>query len=604
MKILPLPQDRKSIALFLLFSISIPLLYFGIFVIDFQFLTELVHIDASPNLPEDSISRYINLYARAILCICLTGSVTFILTLILSPKILFQRKYKKYFLFVVSAVFFSYIVIFQILKFRSFHCYADLAVPLQVLHNITTGNGPISSLEASFHGYDNWFSAHFSPIIYLVSLFFYCSPKVETIIILQTLGFALTCFPLYWYANSLFKNELASFFIAVAFLLYPSIHYAALYEFEYLKFAVPLLTYTFYFLHRKKYALFFLFLFLSLSAREDVSLVAFALGIYAVFVLKEAKTGIITSVVSFVYFVVVVFSIMPLLRGGHDAFQFGQYGYLGNGVGGILHSLFFNPILFVKSLCSPPKIISFILYTLPVCFFPFFSPALFLVALPNILSTFLTGSYAHSTIFLYHLSPAVPFIFLSGIMGINKITLFIQKKYLQDTMETVSVEPLSVKRKDVVFSCSFTLLIVAVMSHYYFGPSPLSRQFWDKNYTLVNFYTHNFHFNNYKVARHNVIAKEIITQVPKDAIISAEQSLLPHLYDRKKLYIFPDIKDDTEYVLIGKKHKVKSDVGGGGDFRDRPQFYYKQIEENTEEWKLLKEEEGVCLFMKLRLKKD
>lgn len=583
----------------LVFSFIVLSLYLAIRVTDFQFVKNIIPIETNNNLPDKNLPKYINLYIKSILYVFLTGIVSFILAFIISPEKNLQKIFKKYLVWVMVFFFFSYIVIFQILKFKSFHCYADLAVPLQVLHNIISGNGPISSLEESFHGYDNWFSAHFSPIIYPIAAIFSLFPRVETIIILQTLGITLTCIPLYWYANKLLKNELASLFAVMAFFFYPPIHYIALYEFEYLKFAIPFLAFTFYFLYRKKYYLYFWFFILSLCSREDVSLVTFALGIYIIFIRKEIKVGIVTSVVSIAYFLILIVYIMPSLRGGQAAFQLGHYGHLGTNLKEIILTVFCKPLLIIKYLFSPLKIINFILYTLPVFFFSFFSPSIFFIALPNILTSFLTRSNVHFTIFLYHLSPTIPFIFLSYVNGINNIALFICKKRLQNNTDAISSQAINPRRRDIVISLTFTVLVIGILSQYFFGPSPLSRQFWDKQYTLADFYTHNFHFSNYQINEHHSITNEIIKLIPMEAIVSAEQPLLPHLCDRKKLYVFPIVGDDTEYILIDKRHKVKSDVGGGGDFRTRPQFYYEQIEENTQEWKLLKEKDGVCLFMKL-----
>lgn len=592
-------QHKTSFIYFLVFTVIVLLLYFGIHSIDFQFVKKIASIETNNNLSGKNIPQYINLYTKSIFFICLTGIVSLIFTLIIFPEKLLQKTFKKYFLFILIFFFSSYIVIFQILKFKTFHCYADLAVPLQVLHNIITGNGPISSLEESFNGCDNWFSAHFSPIIYPISAIFFLFPKVETIVVLQTLSLASTCLPLYWYANKLLKNELAGFFIAIAFLVYPPIHYGALYEFEYLKFAIPFLTFSFYFLEKEKYSLYFLFLGLSLCTREDVSLVTFALGIYIFLVQKKTKIGIVTSVVSILYFTLLILYIMPSLRGGHNVFQLGRYTHLGKSFQEVLHTLLYDPFHVIKFLFSPLRIVNFILYTLPLFFFSFFSPFIFLVALPNILTSFLTDSITNSTIFLYHLSPTIPFIFLSAINGIHNISSsFFNKKLPLNNTETVPLLISKLGRKDVIISCSFTLLITGVLSQYFFGPSPLSRQFWDKKYMLADFYTHNFHYSNYQINKHHVIVNEIITLVPNNAVITAEQPLLPHLYNRKRLYIFPDIKDDTEYILIDKKHRVKTGVGEVSDFRIRSQFYYDQIENNSQIWKLIKEKDGVYLYKK------
>jgi len=145
-------QYKISFVHFLIFCIVTLFCYGAIYSIDFQFLKKLISITPTENLIEKNLPKYINLYLKSILFICLTGVVLFIPIFIISPEKSLKKVFKINLVFLAMVFFFSYILTFQILKFKSFHCYVDLAVPLQVINNVVTGNGPISSLEESFHG--------------------------------------------------------------------------------------------------------------------------------------------------------------------------------------------------------------------------------------------------------------------------------------------------------------------------------------------------------------------------------------------------------------------------------------------------------------------
>ena len=140
------------------------------------------------------------------------------------------------------------------------------------------------------------------------------------------------------------------------------------------------------------------------------------------------------------------------------------------------------------------------------------------------------------------------------------------------------------------------ILIGSVSTTIFFGATPISIAFWNKNYSVGNFYTTNFYQSAYKEEKKDKAAKKIAQLIPDNAMVLAEQHLLPLLY-KKRMYVFPDIHENIEYVFIDRFNKKKT---GGLDgtymkFRKNPEFYYNQYFKNSD-WMVVNEELGVTLF--------
>mgnify|MGYP006146737343 FL=1 len=145
-----------------------------------------------------------------------------------------------------------------------------------------------------------------------------------------------------------------------------------------------------------------------------------------------------------------------------------------------------------------------------------------------------------------------------------------------------------------------TILVASISATIFFGATPISIAYWNKNYSVGNFYTTNFHRSAYIEEDRDVAAKEIVKLVPDGALISAEQHFLPLLYKKKRMVAFPDMSIDTEYVLIDRLNPKKT---GGLDntylsFRENPEFYYQKYFKNND-WIIIKEDQGVTLFKKI-----
>ncbi|MFZ5862175.1 MAG: DUF2079 domain-containing protein [Nitrospirota bacterium] len=474
------------------------------------------------------------------------------------------------------------------LKVSSLHSYADMATHLEVFWRATQGLGFTTPMSESYHHGAHWFAAHLTPIIYLIYPLFQLAPSVTTLLVLQTIALAGAAIPIGLYARDRLGAR-SGMWIGVAFLLYPTLQYTNLYEFEYLRFSIPCLAWAFYAAHRRWWVGYSVSVALALLVREEVGLVIFMLGCYLLFFKRERWIGGLTAVAGLGYFVLAIGVIIPAFRDGGGLVYASNYASLGGSVSEILTNLFVHPIVVLKSFLSQTKVGNFVMFFLPVQFLAFLSPSILLIALPNFASTFLSDALPNYSFLLYYLSPSVPFIFFAAIEGAVKVKRVLAQRWGD-----------RLGQEHAALVVSLYLVVGVLSSNIFFGPSPVSRQFWDATYKVGEFYTTNFFRSAYQVTPHVEAAKAIVALVPRDAVVSAEQQFLPYLYDRKRMYVFPSLAPDVDHVLIDRTdHPRTGWADTYMDFRLRPEVYYAQIESDPGTWVLVAERDGVSLYRRL-----
>ena len=547
---------------------------------------------------EQNTTSFLLIYTTGILSTLFIVAVSFF---IFSKNAFLLSRAK--FIFICSIIFYlTYILVFQLLKLHTFKYYGDFAIWLELFSNIVDGRGIISTLHQTSFGFGdtrNYLALHFVPLIYILALPLYVIKNYPVyLIILQTLILVSSVIPIYLFSRDTFREKKIGYVFAASFLFFPTVQYITLYDFEFLRISIPLLLFSFYFLHKKKYTIYYIFFTLSILVREEVALTTFLFGFYILFVLKEKRIGISTSAISILYFLVVIKIIMPYFAGNsnsiHHHLAFGNFSYMGNSPSQIVIYIISHPLTIISNLFDKIKIANFLMYVLPLLFSPFFSPSVFLISTANLLLNFLSVSISHYSYILYYLSPSIPFLFLSAIKGVKNISDR-GLPFLKDK-NVLSRKFDNNKFSYAIVSCIF---VACVSSNIFFGPSPLSIQFWNNNYKLAPYKTHNFHYSQYIPTEHHKKAFSFLPLIPDNVSVSAEHFFLPYLYMKKTLMVFP-IFEGADYVLIDKTHPIKFGTIGVDpiEARKNPQQFYDLVEKDTNTWELVKEEDGIFLYKK------
>lgn len=518
-----------------------------------------------------------DLYLNGVLAATLLPALGLLLLARLpDPGARLDRAARKVFL-ATGLFYLASMISMSLLKAGALHYYADRATHLELLWRSANGLGLTSPMTAAFWTGPHWFAAHFTPILYLLIWpFFKLVPGQPVLTVLQTVYLFGAAVPVGLYARDRLGGQ-AGWWAASAVLLYPTLQYINLYGLAYLELSIPLLAWAFYALHRRSWAAYGVLIALSLTVREEVGFVVLMLGLYAGLVRGERLAGAATAAAGLIYSLVVIKLVIPSFRGDGGLVYLDHYKIWGESLPAVLAAPLTQPLKTLGHLLGPVRFGNMILLLLPFGFLPLLSPAV-LIGLPTVFAAFMSRQPANSSFMLYYLSPVLPFVFMAAVDGLYRV---------RARLTAPGLSRLGPALPAAAFACSLCACVL-------FGPSPISLQFWLKDYRVGIFYTTNFHRSEYRATERAGKARRVAALVPGDAVVAAEQYLLPLLYDRE-MRVFPDL-DGADHALIDKKNPKRTGWAGTYlDFRRRPAHYYARVEDSPA-WTLVEDDDGIRLY--------
>lgn len=496
-----------------------------------------------------------------------------------------------YWVMAVLGVSSIYMLGAQYLAYRSLHFYVDFSSWTHLLHNIAATGKTWSFNESLIHSAGiNYFSSHFVPLVYILALPFKIWPHSETLIIMNFLLMASSIIPLYKLALIKDGDRQFASFMAVLFLWYPTFQYIVLYEFDMLRLSIPIILWMLYFWERKKMNLYFIFALLAVLVREEVGLTIMMFGLYLLLFTKRRKVGFFTSLIGLAGFIVIVQIIMPAFRDtkdyGHIAVNW--FSAFGATPMEIIKNVIFHPGLTLSTVFQPAKLANVFMFFLPLLFIPLLAPAILVSILANFGVGMLSKSITSVSYMLYYLSPSIPFIFYAFIKA--------WPAFLKRLKDVTSRQHLDVDIKSAAVMCVFSGILV---SNIFFGPSPISLQFWFKGLRPAPFKTRDLHYSAYKITEHHRKAEEFCELIPDSAVVSAHHFLFSRLFRKRGTMVFPyfevaGIKAD--YVFFDKTNNgLKTECPAYKTQRD-----FDLAEKDKKTWSLVKSEDGYFLFKRKR----
>jgi uncharacterized membrane protein len=214
-------------------------------------------------------------------------------------------------------------------------------------------------------------SAHFDPILILLSPLYLLYPRAEMLLVLQSVWLGIGVVPAYLLGSRTLDSRPAGVVMAFAWVLYPGLQGANLYEFHSLTLIGPLVLFLFFFLEEKKWIGYGITLVLLLLCREDVPLMLCVVGLYAVISGRAgiARAGAITIVFCIAYYLVARSFFMPakdlLNSSSEKAYSYAYYfdDLIPNkkGVGDLALSLITNPMFVIRHAFADQQKVLFLL---------------------------------------------------------------------------------------------------------------------------------------------------------------------------------------------------------------------------------------------------
>jgi uncharacterized membrane protein len=422
---------------------------------------------------------------------------------------------------VVWTAILVYVVVFSfltVLKHEAFETTAfDLGNMDQAVWN---------SLRGRFLPFTNWgeegtrLAYHVDPILILISPLYLIYSDPRTLLVLQTVVIALGAWPIYLLARERLGTNAAALVFPLSYLLYPALEAANMFDFHPTTLVAGLFPFAFYFLEKKRYALFFLLAVLIMCCKEEMPLLVVMLGLYALLLQRNWRVGSAAIALGIAWFVVAVCVIIPHFNPEGQSPYLGSYSQVGAGPVGILKTALTDPMTIVRTLFTREKLVYLRDLITPVGFICLLGPQVLFLCLPTLGIILLSADPQVYTLEKFHYaSPLVPVVVVAAVYG----TAFLSRR--------LAAKWPAPGRKRLYFISGFVLLCT-LLYHGARGFTPLGG-----NFALP------------VVTEHDRLANRFVALVPQEAVVSAQSKLNPHLSQRETIYMFPRV-EDAEYVFF------------------------------------------------------
>jgi uncharacterized membrane protein len=399
------------------------------------------------------------------------------------------------------ALLLLYVLVFSTLTIRQHESFNTNALDLgkfdQSIWNTSQGRPfQITISENSI------IESHFSPSLALFAPLYWIWPDVRMLFITQSILMAGAGFLIYWSFRR--QNPWLGLAVFAAYLMNPALHQVNLVEFRRLTLAVFATSYAIYHLLRRQYGWMALGLAIALLSKEDMSLTVIAFGIYILLIQRNIKVGSATLAAGIAWFILVPFVLLPSLMTTDqtEGYQHANsaYSYLGTSLPEIVQTVSRDPGRLLQYAGQPERLQAVFNFLWPSAFLFLLAPEIAFFLLPHF--GFLLTSTGEPMGRLQAWYPSVLVIMLFWAVA-------------------VGIARLPARWRRVALAA---LLVVS------FGAWVTTSELWPGT---------KFDRSLYQVSAHDRQVAAQLAKLPEDAIIMAQDPLVPHLSHRQDIYMFP-----------------------------------------------------------------
>jgi uncharacterized membrane protein len=442
-----------------------------------------------------------------------------------------------------------YIAFFGILTVQQHNAFQTTAFDLgnvdQAVWNTRHGR-PFAM--TNIEGLTNRLGTHVEPILLPVSLLYFVWSDPRALLLLQTVVIALGAWPVYLLARRAMGNaqyptpntqhepqpaqyafRLASYALplvfALAYLLFPALQSANVFDFHAVALAPTFFLFAFYFVETERWGAYALFALLTMSCKEDMPLLVAMLGLYALVVRRCWRVGLATLTVAMVWFLAAVGWIMPHFDTRGVSPLANRYAYLGDSPLEMVVTLVTRPSVVLEQLRAAGAFGYVANLLAPVAFLSLFAPQVLVLGLPSLLINLLsTEGTMHQLEGFHYGATLVPAVVVSAAYG---------AAWLNRRLSRFRLLPLLL---------AAVVLAATLLYHWGHGYTPLAADFrgsWPE------------------VTDHHRLGEEIARSIPTGASLAALPRPNPHASQRQQLYMIDRVEngrlaplDDAEYVWL------------------------------------------------------
>jgi len=382
-------------------------------------------------------------------------------------------------------------------------------------------------------------SAHFDPILVLLSPLYLLSPRAKTILTLQSYWSGMGAIPVYLLAKHRLGRPLPALALAACYTMFPALHGANLYEFHSLTLITPLVLWLLFLFETKRTIAYYAVLCLLLLCREDVPLLLCFVGAYALLSGKPwgPRIGRRTIVFSLFYFVLAKFYFMSggILGDGANKESYSYTYYYEelipdrSSAKELFVSLLTNPTFVLKLVSEEAKVNFLFLLFVPLLALPLLAKRGRIMLIYGLAFTLLASRDPVYTVHFQYTSVLTPILFALVPMA------------LEQARERGQVSLFGLDGKRLVAACAAGCLVASTLVSWKFGGVSDNLAFRGGFVRVIRKLTPEME------TRYAWVSAQT-ARIPQGASVAATSRMGPHVSNRKEAYFYPD--KATDFALI------------------------------------------------------
>jgi uncharacterized membrane protein len=374
----------------------------------------------------------------------------------------------------------------------------DLGIFDQAIWLASRFEAPASTVS----GFTNVLGDHFSPIVLLLAPLYWIAPRAETLIVAQAVLFAVSIVPVARFLRRRL-NPTPALLVAAAYGMFWGLQRAAAFDVHEVAFAPLLIAILVVAIDERRWRLMWTAAVGIALIKEDLfPLLVFA-GVY-LGLRGEPRRGAVLAAGSVAAFVLVVQAIAPALSAS-------GYQHAGSFAEAVR-----QPWRVPALLVTPPaKLYTALMWLAPFALLPVASP-LSILLIAFALVRLLSSSAAHWGTSFHYSAPLAPVLAMSAADGLARIA---------------SRAPTESRRRRTQTMLAGSCLLLSLFL-------PGHQPFWKL-----------FDPASYRAGEVHLAGRRAIAAVPRDASVVAQGMVVPHLSQRREIYVLGPGAPEADFVI-------------------------------------------------------
>jgi uncharacterized membrane protein len=399
-------------------------------------------------------------------------------------------------------------------------------------------------------------AAHVDPILVLFTPLWWLWPSPNMLLVVQAIVLALGALPVFWLARKHLASARAGVGFGLAYLLYPATGWLALNEFHPVALATPLLLFTFWYLDEDRLIPFAACAIAASLCKEEIALVVAGFGIWYALARQRRVAGALIAATGGAWAAIAIGLVIPHYNTAAESAFYGRYSEVGGSAGGILETLFTDPLRVAEAAFSSRDLRYLLHLVAPLAALCLLSPLVLIAALPELAINLLSATTTQTSIHFHYTAGLIPPLVIAAVFGAKRIG-----------------------RRAV--PTAVIVALAAMAGNYWLGPIPGWRHLPGGQ---------QFQATAARVTDHDRIATRALALIPETAVVSATNTLGGHLSERRRVLSFPFL-EDAAWVAADETQPGYAD-------RHAPVPTAIQLAalRRNPDWRLVFQEDGILVF--------